>query len=121
MREIKFRAWDRNERDSFRMKYNLFLNSAYFQQETLEGIEVMQFTGLKDRNGREIYEGDVVEWHDKRMKSHSVIGPVVWEKDGWNVEGFWRSSQDESGRAFSEGAEFVIIGNIYENPELLSA
>ena len=111
MREIKFRAWDSNERDSYRMKYNLSLNSAYFRQETLKGIEVMQFTGLLDKNGKEIYEGDIVH---------------VWEH---NVDDKGVIRYDESHTAFVTGkygctvGEFQnieILGNIYENPDLIN-
>jgi uncharacterized phage protein (TIGR01671 family) len=112
MREIKFRAWDRNERDSFRMKNNLSLNSAYFQQETLEGIEVMQFTRLHDKNGKEIYEGDI-------LSNGEIIGDVQWMGWMWNMPNYYEPSQDDPSDAFSEEKKWVVIGNIYENPDLL--
>jgi hypothetical protein len=120
MREIKFRAWDRNENDRFRMKRNLSLNSAYFQQETLSGIEVMQYTGLKDKNGREIYEGDVLQSGNGRL----------WEVKFGEYKGVFNSAPQLGWYVFGDGntlmltkyesASDEIIGNIYENPELLT-
>jgi uncharacterized phage protein (TIGR01671 family) len=118
MREIKFRAWDK--------KYNSWFYSSHlpdteglamfwkFIHEHSFDHEIMQYTGLRDRNNREIYEGDIVK--DEYGKKY----PVIWDGIGWTLEGFYRPKQDEPGSAFSEDAIFEIIGNIYENPELLA-
>ncbi len=130
-RQIKFRAWDKKK-----MEIRWVLALRWWEREfsvveladvifaeiqgSRNGAELdkdevilMQYTGFKDKNEKEIYEGDVLRW-DKRYE-----GEVYWTKDGWAVKNFWQSSQDEPGRAFSENAEFEVIGNIYENPELL--
>ena len=104
-RVIKFRAWDRNERDRFRMKYNLSLNSAYFQQETLKGIEVMQFTGLTDKDDTEIYEGDILSFN-----GHAPVASVEIR------EGCVRIGDSVLARAAKSSR---VAGNIHENPELL--
>lgn len=73
-------------------------------------IEMYEFTGLKDKNGREIYEGDIV-----RTNEAGWIAKVVYHRDGFvciDNTSFGYSSHCEWG-------EFEIIGNIYENPELL--
>ena len=106
MREIKFRYW---EHDFKRMviadsnnTFELFEQNYY---------PVMQFTGLKDSNGKEIYEGDIVARFQGKQKSY--IGFKQGEFIAWIIgeAGF------VSCRIECEGCE--IIGNIYENPDLL--
>ncbi len=140
MREIKFRAWDDVQKE-WLLGYEMpNLGGFSIVGETMmmgewscvltdmlhgkfgergEHLKVMQYTGLKDKNGKEIYEGDVVEYLERGMKNCVGIGQVTWNKDGWNVEGFYDGSQDEPGRAFSENAQLEIIGNVWENPELI--
>jgi uncharacterized phage protein (TIGR01671 family) len=89
--------------------------------------EFMQYTGLKDKNGREIYAGDIVQWpsnlvgrRERRIKDLGVI-----EYDSRNL-GYWLKRVN-GGDGFTgtvnlwQGAVMVgeVIGNIYENPELL--
>ncbi len=108
-REIKFRAWDKFKS---KMLYDFdqagakdwgvklgesihtFVWGIGLQYNTL-----MQFTGMKDKNGREIYEGDVLQ-----------IGAVVWRRSGWYVE--YHELFDY------EADEIEIISNIYESPDL---
>jgi uncharacterized phage protein (TIGR01671 family) len=121
MREIKFRAWDG---EVMHQDWLVLTKESSGEVSTCRlskrGVEVMQFTGLHDKNDKEIYEGDVAAWIERGMKNCKVIGQVSWYKDGWTAEGFYDGSQDEPGRAFSENAELEILGNIYENPELLN-
>ncbi|MDO8226126.1 YopX family protein [Bacillus cabrialesii] len=85
-----------------------------------EPFYLMQYTGLKDKNGRDIYEGDVVKFKSAYCEN-KIIKAVVKFKDSlgsfvFNMgddQGFWR--MDASIR------EIEVIGNIYENPELLEA
>lgn len=86
--------------------------------ERVDSDTVGQFTGLTDRNGVKIFEGDIVEFsHPYSGKStHAVV------QDGcrWNLSNFYASCFDCPGCAFSEGTEYMtVIGNIYDNPELL--
>ena len=133
MREVKFRAFDKIKCQIAQV-LKLDLWGANFEQRNvylLNGgvsrhigeFELMQFTGLKDKNGKEIYEGDVLsepiqideEW------TNSAI-PVIWsdEKSAFCVD----FSFDKDGsfiEYLSENcSEMEIIGNIYENPELLT-
>lgn len=131
MRPIKFRAWDKNGKV---MSYEVDLyfdmdwtaqvrfengdKNYFFNQET---GELMQFTGLTDKNGKEIWENDIVltGWEGFRNKAWYV---------GWEQGGFVLINN--MGRPFAFGSDdfvdedgdktiFEVIGNIYENPELL--
>ena len=70
------------------------------------GWELMQFTGLLDKNGKEIYEGDVIRWGAKKSKA------VQWNnhRNGWNFQDHQKN--------YTPTILWEIIGNIYENPEL---
>ena len=105
MREIKFRAWN-----SIVMVYQDFPKGGLTAGEILKRFDnVMQFTGLKDKNGKEIYEGDIVgsKLYDGTKKNY-----VVEFKDGSFVVGL-----TELGKWIED---VIVIGNIYENPELLA-
>ena len=119
MREIKFRAWDRK---SSQMVYPSVVGNPFDSEE----LELMQFTGLKDVQGREVYEGDIIK--PEKLPSddpYEEVGEIYWDGDGYywaikwrNVDrGFVKSNLDKLMAVFASGLE--IIGNIYENPELL--
>ena len=79
-----------------------------------EYIKIMQYTGLKDRNEREIYEGDVVRLDDK------YNGLIAWDLGRWQSVMYLHDLDIE--RYFDlyiTHSNLEIIGNIYENPELL--
>ena len=118
---LKFRAWDRNPLDSYRMKYNLHLNSAYFQQPTLNGIVVMQFTGLKDKNGKEIYEGDLVIYQETTYQIKYIPTKACYSLVGISkFSDILAAIYDYVFTELTTVKYFEIIGNIYENPELLN-
>lgn len=142
MREIKFRAWDS------KLKYMFYdgdtdgmKNTTYPVSVTNKGViycekgkwgrenevrdkngevgykqweydkyhwqvELMQYTGLKDKNGKEIYEGDVVNYFGH------YLGVVEWKDSG-----FWVYESQASRYSITDNME--VIGNIYENQELL--
>lgn len=130
-REMKFRAWDKQDKRMIAGEQDfiplLVTSKGVFRlnphhQEPLwalcekERFELMQYTGLLDKNGREIYEGDIV--HRKYHESNTVaVRKVVFHNDGFKLQ--------ETGKytgfslLYPAIEDIEVTGNIYENPELL--
>lgn len=128
-REIKFRIWDFENKImvypkiAFDEKYVLQINCEYmgeFNGKTYDTIKMpkMQFTGLHDKNGKEIYEADIIK--DSELVYELRFGFYIIESD--ELTGFYLWSDGESG-IIGECDQNVIevIGNIYENPESLNS
>jgi uncharacterized phage protein (TIGR01671 family) len=141
MRPIKFRAWDKKGKEMIPFdepwlcqeygslawrssKYNgigalpgsyAYLNDD-FDEEEEKPYELMQFTGLADKNGKEIYEGDVVEFTDQNGRVVNEVGYV--DALGAYVLIDHKTNKADFIPTVGEDA-LEVIGNIYENPELV--
>ncbi len=136
-REIKFRVWDKKENRMRFPKVLIYFEGELtvwrFWDETIslrqrpipdepERFEFMQYTGLKDKNGKGVYEGDVTKsgngriWEVKFSRFTFYIPdpgkePIAVDSYGWYEEG--------NGNCLPLGMSGEVIGNIYENPNLL--
>ena len=126
MLEIKFRAW--NEVEGFLdtawsidFEHRLVCHRAHNQSD-LDDCVLMQYTGLQDKNGREIYEGDIIAL--EVIKGVKIKVPVKFENGSFNIHeipggyGFSDTAYP-LGKLFLRDFGIEAIGNIYENPELL--
>jgi len=118
MREIKFRIFSpdegmvTNEVDCFLS----FDRSGVVNDLNVPAIHVMQYTGLKDKNGKECYEGDV--WLMNGLESQPMI--VCFDNGGFCSKATWGNYVErDDGYTYWAMIDGAIIGNIHENPELL--
>lgn len=118
MREIKFRAWHKTTKTMLQVGDNAGtthpLDCCVYSMQR-QPVELMQYTGLKDKNAREIYEGDLIKDSDSKE-----IGQVIWDDTTlcWTTK---FEDNDLWGFVPRKGRDnhCEVIGNVYQNPELL--
>lgn len=155
MKEIKLRAWDKKEKkfiEEFMIYWHGGIADKHGEYLDDDDYELMQYTGLKDKNGKEIFEGDIIgeegvyhflerkgwdkeigNWTRLEEKYKNFTGEkeekyisglkltvVEWENSSCGFEPF-SDSKENCGHCGgrSNPKDFKVIGNIYENPELL--
>ena len=129
MREHKYRAWDTirkvmysaeelgADQETLSPDGRGFINvsgASTLLSQYHTNLLPLEYTGLKDKNGKEIYEGDIVRSH-----YHNIIGKIVWDNDtSEGYTGFTIRYPDEV-NPYKKWWTLEVIGNIYENKELL--
>ena len=132
MREIKFRAWDKENKKMIYQdpllafhRFMTWVDSHVYEEGKLMPYIMLQYTGIKDKNGNPIYEGDIMEY-----KGHKCIEcgqhvkypnhnpyTVFWTE---HEVGFVCENDDNYMSPRIWGKDMEVIGNIYEHPELLA-
>lgn len=128
-RKIAFRAWDKEEKRMVNVKELNFITYTMLPSQSLNNVKLMQFTGLLDKNGKEIYESDIVkgigneDW--TRVQKHVVefkegsFGLVWTNEKGYQNFHWFPAYMVFKHKGHSVISQAEIIGNIFENPELL--
>ena len=117
-REIKFRVWDKEKKEMIPYtrvtsiqfwtdRVNIFARGCLFFKD----IELMQYTGFKDKNGKEIYEGDIVELHDE-----DDFFKVEYQAE--NARFILATNTIVTDFEYYSHGEIEVVGNLCENPEL---
>ena len=125
MREIKFRAWDKRQGQmsgAFTItdltQYEHIFEVKFKHLAQWKDLTWLEYTGLKDKNGKGIFESDIV-------KTDWGTGKIIYEGDSFNIYlGTARTLPDNTCRNFIEYKDnwqsWEVIGNIYENKELVA-
>ena len=122
MREIKFRVWHKKRKEILKS----ILNPYNFRDQAPSFV-LMQFTGLKDKNGKEIYDGDILEYYigGEEIFTETYQLSYSEERACWQINIIKECNHTNSPQFYSQhltqtyASCMKIIGNIYKNPELL--
>ena len=116
MREIRFRAWHETAKQMF---FENAQGDVFKWKNEGQPVIIEQFTGLLDKNGKEVYEGDIVKFEDVSGYKDGCAS-VIWHEDSC---GYYLENDDDNIYDtlydFTPSYQMEVIGNIHENPELL--
>jgi len=144
MRKIEFRAWDKKNRVMLPVKYMDFkewwvsCDPTYgetnplqygernsFENQRTDRHIIMQYTGLRDRNAKEIYEGDIlasVKYNSNELSNSELRWEIYFNEE--RLTFYRRDKKEGIVNPFWEfnlgSVQHIVVGNIYENPELLT-
>lgn len=126
MRDIKFRVWDNENKEMLKVQELDFESTFYGGRIAIrtdqyndyfdtEDMILMEYTGLKDKNGKEIYEGDIIQYDDihKGVVEYSEEYAQFILKETGSIADEYEALGEFNIKVFE------ILGNIYDNPELL--
>lgn len=131
-RTVKVRAWDDLQKVYMKATYGgeepRFDENGVYEIDVPSYWTLEQFTGLVDRNGIEIYEGDIVQLFGEDCEAppcYRYVGAITWNPEtlGYSVEGREIGGDPDDGgipALRASGYVVALLGNIHQNPELLS-
>ena len=125
MRPIKFRAWDKTAKEMFYSDFHIGCYGKIYWWDSdgynrvRDDVEIMQFTGLHDKNGNEIYEGDIVKHYDNAEHIYKIDMSELDYLDPLNDEASDHTGDMSPDALHSRPNNFEVIGNVFENPELI--
>lgn len=127
-RAIEFRFWD-EDKQSFvsDIRHDSFFTGINDFFKNTQRFTAQQFTGLKDKNGKKIFEGDIASYQDGRetrngevvMSAHSGASVILHKHKHFDSTSHLRNFSTRTERNNADYFDLTVIGNIFENPELL--
>ena len=131
-REIKFRVWDKL-RKTMCSHEDINIWDRFMKDDMInQYAPLMQYTGLKDKNGKEIYEGDIIKFSNHVDEVYEEIGVVDFDLSECGYKATYKTREFNNIMGYygrtnciylinnkEYECEYEVIGNIYENPELL--
>lgn len=127
----KFRAWDGGSLCRMYQPDEVMVGNGdiwIIDEDSVAGdwivnndLDLMQSTGLKDKNGKEIFEGDIVQYQNSKVPSADSKG-VIRYFDNWAMFGIDIEHNEPRALFFNGLADHIsleVVGNIYKNPELI--